>query len=122
MRRTPALTAAAALGLLAGLRIEARASTLTGEVRPYAVAVAWLTPGAPSPAGLEANHPGGRVAPAKGERLPKLPAMRARAPGEVPAARRAPARRPRKVLAGAGSCPGQHAHTHDAAARDVRRT
>ncbi|HEU0300341.1 MAG TPA: hypothetical protein VFR37_12820 [Longimicrobium sp.] len=114
---SPFAAAAAALGLLAGLGLEARASTLAGEVRPHAVAVAWLTPGAPSPAGLEADRLGARGAPAKKERLIKLPPMRARAPRPAPAARQAPARVPRRVLTGSGSCPREAAAP---AARDVR--
>jgi hypothetical protein len=118
---SPFAAAAAALGLMAGLALEARASTLSGEVRPYAVAVAWLTPGAPSPAGLEEDRLGARAGavPRKAERLPRLPAMRASAPGSVPAAEKARSRVPRKVLAGS-SCP--RATAAAMAARDVRRT
>jgi hypothetical protein len=123
---SPFAAAAAALGLLAGLGLEARASTLTGEVRPHAVAVAWLPPGGPSPAGVEEGPLGTRTARPRKEHLPKLPPMRARAPRPAPRARPAPATRqtpaartPRKVLAGS-SCPLAEASA--AAARDVRRT
>ncbi|HEX2079028.1 MAG TPA: hypothetical protein VHG08_14995 [Longimicrobium sp.] len=119
---SPFAAGAAAVGLLAGLALEARASTLSGEVRPYAVAVAWLTPGGPSTAGVEEGPLGTHAAPPrrKAERLPKLPPMRAGAPGSAPAARQAPDRVPRKVLAGSRTCP--RAPAAAAAARDVRRT
>ncbi|MBW3569820.1 MAG: hypothetical protein KY467_01825 [Gemmatimonadetes bacterium] len=61
MKRTPALvSAAAALGLVAGLALQARASALTGEVSPFLVEVAWLTPAA-SPVQMEG--PDARWAP-----------------------------------------------------------
>lgn len=85
MRRTPALrAAAAALGLLAGLGLEARASTLevSGEVSPHTVSLAWLTPGAPSPAGVEMDGPGAWTAPRAERRITRLPPMRARANAE----------------------------------------
>lgn len=86
MKRTPALVAgAAALGLLSVLALEARASAFTREVSPHTVAMAWLTPGAPSPAGLELDGPGARWPPPSRERLMKLPPMRARARKEVSA-------------------------------------
>lgn len=62
MKRTPPIVAAAAaLGLLAGLALEARAGTLGGEVSPHTVSVAWVAPGAPFPAGVETDGP--RVVP-----------------------------------------------------------
>lgn len=98
MKRTPALVAAAAaLGLLWGLGLEARASTLTGEVSPHTVAMAWLTPGAPSPAGLELDGPGARWAPPSHDGLTRLPPMRAKVAGEGAGEHRA-------LLAQRGAC------------------
>lgn len=75
MKRTPPIVAAAAaLGLLAGLALEARAGTLRGEVSPYTVSVAWVTPGAP--AGVELDEPG--VVPPSAPRVMKLQTMRVR--------------------------------------------
>ncbi|HEX6373833.1 MAG TPA: hypothetical protein VF006_33200 [Longimicrobium sp.] len=124
MKRTPALVAAAAaLGLLSGLGLEARASALTGEVSPHTVAMAWLTPGAPSPAGLELDGPGARVAPPARERLMKLPPMRARVSEEVVAERRARQEVGRKVFVhGHGACPRAQAEQAAHAAMDVRRS
>lgn len=108
MKRTPALApAAAALGLLAGLALEARAGTLRGEVSPYTVSVAWLTPG-PHPAGVELEE--GVVPPDGPRKLPRLDPMRARVPARVSAERQA--RRhiheqhaARKILVRGNDCP-----------------
>lgn len=58
MRRTPALTAAAAaLGLLAGLGLDPAApSTGGGEVRPHTLAVEWRAADAAQPVALDAEH------------------------------------------------------------------
>ncbi len=99
MKRTPALVAAAAaLGLVSGLGLEARTSALTREVSPHRVAMAWLTPGAPSPAGLELDGPGAHWAPPAKERLMKLPPMRVRVSEEVAAEREARRNVGRKVF------------------------
>lgn len=87
MKRTPALVpAAAALGLLAGLALEARAGTLHGEVSPHAVSVAWTVPGLPGVAGVELDE--GGVLPPDGRALPRLAPMRARVPVRAQAERR----------------------------------
>lgn len=119
MKRTPALVAAAAaLGLVSGIGLEARASALSGEVSPHMVSVAWLTPGAPSPAGLEMERSdvAARRAP---ERLPKLPPMRARVSEEIHAERHAERHAHRQVLARGGGCPREQAE--QAAVRDGLR-
>lgn len=93
MRRTSTLHAAgAALGLLAGLAMTHRTDSvpLGGEVAPYAVAVAWRSPG-PSPempvAGVQADDWGGRLPPPP----PAKPApARERARPRAPEVRRAP--------------------------------
>jgi hypothetical protein len=121
MKRTPALVAAAAaIGLLSGLALEARASALTGEVRPHTVAMAWLTPGAPSPAGLELDGPGARWAPPARGRLMKLPPMRARVRDEAVGEHRARVHLHRKLLAKSGGCPREQAAGR--AALDIRRS
>ena len=128
MNRTPALVAAAAaLGLISGLALEARASALTREVSPYTVTIALLTPGAPSPAGLEMDGPGaywGR--PGKEARLMKLPPMRARISEErVTRHHRAQAHLHRKVLARGQGCPREQAERAGQpapATLDVRRS
>jgi hypothetical protein len=120
MKRTPVLVAAAAaLGLLFGLGLEARASALTGEVHPHTVAMAWLTPGAPSPAGLELDGPGAYRAPPAKERMMKLPPMRARVSEEAVAQHRARAHLHRKLLAKSNGCPREQAGR---AAPDIRRS
>jgi hypothetical protein len=73
------IAAAAALGLLAGLALEARAGTLGGEVSPHTVSVAWVAPGAPFPAGVETDAPG-VVPPAAPDGMTKLEPMRVRVP------------------------------------------
>jgi hypothetical protein len=80
MKRTPPIVAAAAaLGLLAGLALEARAGTLGGEVSPHTVSVAWVPPGAPFPAGVETDGP--RVVPPSAQDgVTKLRPMRVRVP------------------------------------------
>lgn len=126
MKRTPALAAAAAaLGLMAGLGLEARASTLDGEVSPHMVTVAWLSPGAP--AGVELDEPS-VVPPQKlppkvvhklhAERLARLAPMRARVPDHVVAAREARLRVHRKLLARENGC----RHVHGATPAEVRRS
>jgi hypothetical protein len=121
MKRTPALVAAAAaLGLLSGLGLEARASALTGEVSPHTVQLAWLTPGAPSPAGLELDGPGSRWAPPRSkERMTRLPPMRARVSDEVMAEHRSRVHLHRKLLTKSGGCPRQQAERR---ALDIRRS
>lgn len=112
MNRTPAVVAAAAaLGLISGLALEARASALTREVAPYTVTIALLTPGAPSPAGLEMDGPGAYWTPPGTERrLMKLPPMRARISEELIAEHRGRANHlHRKVLARGGECPREQA-------------
>lgn len=111
MNRTPALVAAAAaLGLIAGLALEARASALTREVSPYTVTIALLTPGAPSPAGLELDGPGAQWArPGTERRLMKLPPMRARIPDERVAGHGARAHLHQKLLARGQGCPREQA-------------
>lgn len=107
MKRTPALVAAAAaFGLLSGLGLQARADAMTREVSPHMVSVAWLTPGAPSPAGFEMDGPAGHVAPAR-EPVTRLPPMRARVPEEVVAERRERLRMERKEFA--HRCPRERA-------------
>ena len=117
MKRTPALAAAAAaLGLLAGLGLEARASTFADEVSPHTVSVAWLAPG--TPAGVELDEPGvvppqaPRRQSAKGEAksrpLSRLQPMRARVPEHVVAEREARLRVHRTLLARRGDCPQRH--------------
>lgn len=87
MKRTPPIVAAAAaLGLLAGLALEARAGTLRGEVSPYTVSVAWRTVGTPFPAGVETDEPG-VVPPSAPQAPPRLRPMRVRVPAR-PAVRR----------------------------------
>jgi hypothetical protein len=116
MIRTPALApAAAALGLLAGLALEARAGTLQGEVSPHTVSVAWMTPGPTHPAGVELDERG-VVPPARAGKVPALAPMRARVPARVQAERQA--RRhvhkehtARKVLVRGQGCPGHAAQT-----------
>jgi hypothetical protein len=122
MKRTPALVAAAAaLGLISGLALEARASAFTREVSPHTVAVAWLTPGAPSPAGLELDGPDAHWAPpATGERLTKLPPMRARASERAVARHRVHLHR--KLLAESSGCPRARAEQAAHAALDARRS
>jgi hypothetical protein len=122
MKRTPALVAAAAaLGLISGLALEARASAFTREVSPHTVAVAWLTPGAPSPAGLELDGPGARRAPpASRERLMKLPPMRARASERAVTRHRVHLHR--KLLAESNGCPRARAEQAGRAAMDVHRS
>lgn len=116
MKRTPALVAAAAaLGLLAGLGLEARASALTGEVSPHMVAMTWLTPGAPSPAGLEMEGPGGLI-PSGPQRLPRLPAMRARASERVKQEITTQRHTQRKVVSHGGGCPREQAERAEQAA------
>ena len=106
MKRTPALVAAAAaLGLLWGLGLEASASSLTGEVSPHTVNMAWLTPGAPSPAGVELDGPGARWAPPSRDGLTRLPPMRAKAGEKGVDERRARVHLHRKLLAKRGGCP-----------------
>ena len=123
MKRTPVLVAAAAaLGLLSGLGLEARASALTGEVSPHTVAMAWLTPGAPSPAGLELDGPGAYRAPLARERLTKLPPMRARVSEEVVAQHRARVHLHRKLLAKSSGCPRDRAEQAGPAALEIRRS
>jgi hypothetical protein len=110
MNRTPALVAAAAaLGLISGLALEARASALTREVSPYTVTIALLTPGAPSPAGLELDGPGEQWARPGTERLMKLPPMRARVPEEAVAGHRARTHLHQKLLARGQGCPREQA-------------
>jgi hypothetical protein len=117
MKRTPALTAAAAaLGLMAGLGLEARASTLDGEVSPHTVTVAWHSPGAP--AGVELDEPSvvppQKLPPAVVRKLhaepplARLAPMRARVPDHVVAAREARLRTHRTLLARDNGC--RHAH------------
>ena len=119
MKRTPALVAAAAaLGLLSGLGLEARASALDSEVSPHMVSVAWLAPGAPSPAGLETEGPGG-VVPRSHERLKQLPAMRARPLRKVTEEMR---QANRKVLVRGGACPNAGAAQAEPAAFEMRRS
>ncbi len=122
MRRTPPLVAAsAALGLLAGLVLEARASGLDGEVRPHTVTVAWLTPGGPFPAGVPLDEPG--VVPADGrERMTRLSPMRARAPEHVVAEREARLKASRKLLVRDGGCPNRHRESHGEARVELRRS
>jgi hypothetical protein len=80
MKRTPPIVAAAAaLGLLAGLALEARAGTLGGEVSPHTVSVAWVAPGTPFPAGVETEGRG-VVPPSAPAGMPKLQPMRVRVP------------------------------------------
>lgn len=128
MKRTPALVAAAAaLGLISGLVLEARASALTGEVRPYTVSIALLTPGAPSPAGLELDGPGAYGArPGTERRLMKLPPMRARISEErVTGHHRARVHLHQKVLARGRGCPREQAERAGQAAPaalDLRRS
>lgn len=124
MNRTPALVAAAAaLGLISGLGLEARASALTGEVSPHSVTIALLTPGAPSPAGLELDEPGARWARPRAERrLLKLPPMRARVSDEVVAQHRARVHLHRKLLAREQGCPREKAAQAEQAALDLRRS
>jgi hypothetical protein len=128
MNRTPALVAAAAaLGLIAGLALEARASALTREVSPYTVSIALLTPGAPSPAGLEMDGPGAYWArPGKERRLMKLPPMRARISEELVTQHRARAHHlHQKVLARGQGCPHEQAERAGQpapAALDLRRS
>ncbi|WP_420124860.1 hypothetical protein [Longimicrobium sp.] len=106
MKRTPVLVAAAAaLGLLWGLGLEASASALTGEVSPHTVNVAWLTPGAPSPAGVELDGPGARWAPPSRDGLTRLPPMRVRAAEKAAGERPARVQLHRKLLAKRGGCP-----------------
>ncbi|HYR09076.1 MAG TPA: hypothetical protein VEQ60_14940 [Longimicrobium sp.] len=122
MKRTPALVAAAAaLGLLSGLGLEARASALTGEVSPHTVQLAWLTPGAPSPAGLELDGPGSRWAPprSKKDRMTKLPPMRARVSDEVMAEHRSRVHLHRKLLTKSQGCPREQAEQRTP---DIRRS
>lgn len=127
MKRTPALAAAAAaLGLMAGLGLEARASTLDGEVSPHTVTVAWLSPGAP--AGVELDEPSvvppqklppEAVQKLRAERpLARLAPMRARVPDHVVAAREARLRVHRKLLARENGC----RHVHGATPAEVRRS
>ncbi|HEU4881935.1 MAG TPA: hypothetical protein VFT45_06815 [Longimicrobium sp.] len=122
MKRTPALVAAAAaLGLLSGgLALEARASAFTREVSPHTVAVAWLTPGAPSPAGLELDRPGARWAPPSKERLMKLPPMRARASQRAVTRQRVQLNQ--KRLVNTSTCPRAQAEQAGRAAMDVHRS
>jgi hypothetical protein len=114
MKRTPALVpAAAALGLLAGLALEARAGTLDGEVSPHTVSVAWMTPGPTSPAGVELDEHG--LAPAAPRGLPRLEAMRARVPARVQAEREVTRKihrhhLSRKILVRGQGCPERAAH------------
>lgn len=97
MRRTPPIVAAAAaLGLLAGLALEARAGTLRGEVSPYAVSVAWRTAGT-FPAGVETDEPG-VVPPSAPQELPRLRPVRVRVPARTDARREVS----RKVLVRGG--------------------
>ena len=110
MKRTPALLpAAAALGLLAGLALEARAGTLRGEVSPHTVSVAWTTPGPTGPAGVELDDRG--LAPPSASRtLPRLEPMRAGVPARVQAEREVRHgihrhRVTRKVMVGGEECP-----------------
>jgi|GEM_PF-4001746 len=108
MQRTPTLvSAAAALGLLAGLVLEARAGTLRGEVSPHTVSVAFVTPGS-FPAGVELDE--GVVPPSAPHRLTRLEPMRARVPARVATEREARReihrhRLHRKLLARGGECP-----------------
>ncbi|HEX5871236.1 MAG TPA: hypothetical protein VFY65_12505 [Longimicrobium sp.] len=128
MTRTPALVAAAAaLGLIAGLALEARASALTREVSPYTVSIALLTPGAPSPAGLEMDGPGAYWdRPAAERRLMKLPPMRARISEErVSGHHRARAHTHQTILARGRGCPREQAERAGQAAPaalDLRRS
>lgn len=119
MNRTPALAAAAAaLGLISGLALEARASALSREVVPYTVTIALLTPGAPSPGGLEMDEPGAYWArPGTERRLMKLPPMRARIPEE-----RVAGHLHRKVLTRGQGCPRERAGEAEQAALDLRRS
>ena len=121
MKRTPALVAAAAaLGLLSGLGLEARASALTGEVSPHTVQMAWLTPGAPSPAGLELDGPGSRWTPPRSkQRMTRLPPMRARVSDELVAEHQARVHRHRKLLAKSQACPREQAQQRTL---DIRRS
>jgi hypothetical protein len=127
MKRTPALAAAAAaLGLMAGLGLEARASTLDGEVSPHTVTVAWLSPGAP--AGVELDGPSvvppQKLPPAAVQKLhaerplARLAPMRARIPDHVVAEREARLRVHRKLLARDTGCP----YRHDAPRAEARRS
>ena len=114
MKRTPALgAAAAALGLLAGLGLEARASTLRGEVSPHTVSVAWLTPG-PFPAGVE-PHAGGVIPPsAAAKKKPvRLAPMRAVAPARARVERKEQVHAHQKVLARHGCTRESHAAQAD---------
>jgi hypothetical protein len=122
MRRTPPLVAAAAaLGLLAGLVLEARASGLDGEVSPHTVTVAWLTPSGPFPAGVPLDEPG--VVPADGrERMTRLSPMRARVPEHVVAQREARLKVSRKLLVRDGGCPDRHRESHAEARVELRRS
>jgi hypothetical protein len=124
MSRTPALVAAAAaLGLISGLGLEARASALTGEVSPHTVTIALLTPGAPSPAGLELDEPGAHRAHPSGERrLTRLPPMRARVPDQAVAEHRSRVHLHRKLLARGHGCPRDKAERAEQAALDLRRS
>jgi hypothetical protein len=118
MTRTPALVAAAAaLGLVLGLGIEARASVLTGDVAPHTVAMAWIPPGA-SPAGLELDE---RWGPPAKDRVTRLPSMRARVSEEAAAERRARAHVHRKSFAKREACPREQAAAA-AAALDLHRS
>lgn len=109
MKRTPALVAAAAaFGLLSGLGLQARADALTREVSPHMVSVAWLSPGATSPGGLEMEGSAGRVAPAQ-EPATHLPPMRARVPGQGVDEGGEPPRIERKEFAHRHACPREQA-------------
>jgi hypothetical protein len=113
MIRTPALVpAAAALGLLAGLALEARAGTLQGEVSPHTVSVAWTIPGPTNPAGVELDERG-LVPPTRVDRVTRLAPMRARVRARVKAERQAMRHIQRehahRILVRAQGCPSQAA-------------
>jgi hypothetical protein len=85
--------------------------------------VCGLTPGAPSPAGLELDGPGARWAPPAGkERLMKLPPMRARASDQAIGRHRTRVHLHRKLLAKSNGCPRAQAAQAAHPALDVRRS
>lgn len=122
MKRTPALVAAAAaLGLLPVLRPGAEASALTGEVAPHTVAMAWLSPDAQSPAGLELDGPASPwVPPVMMDQVTRLPAMRARVSDEAVAQHRARRHVRRKLAAVTSGCP--RAAAQQPPVFDIRRS
>lgn len=115
MKRTPArVAAAAALGLVWGLALQARAPALHGDVSPHTVAVTWLAAGAPSAAEVDASV-SGAAWESHGEMLPVSPGVPEHA--EDGGAVRRHALHPVLVLP--AGCPGAAA---DDAVPDLRRS